>query len=174
MLANLPAKRSTRKLISLADKPQRKQRTVKTTFKCGKLISTTTKTSSTKLVVKKDESTKLDSRPNRDSRRSLRNLNKVLASRILDTNPTLIVRRKYKQQIRQRVVKKNEELRDSETDKDIVEKEEPELKTRRCSPRIVKHVEQTKIYNKMNIKRFFPIKKNKMITNDTVKKSCGE
>ncbi|XP_018566318.1 uncharacterized protein LOC108907224 isoform X2 [Anoplophora glabripennis] len=101
MLANLPAKRSTRKLISLQDGIYRARKTTQNIkqnkVKCGKVIyksstrnETTEKTINTTPTISKSQIN------SSSSRRSLRNLNKVLVSRILDTNTTLNVKRKIK------------------------------------------------------------------------------
>lgn len=116
MLANLPAKRATRKIISLKDgfprsrKPQVVQKTNvtrKNKIKCGKIICHSKKVannvnSSNKLISVQEKcksSNKNSSRHVLTRRKSLRCISKVLSSRILDTDTTLVVKRKLKSAI---------------------------------------------------------------------------
>lgn len=99
MLANLPAKRSTRKLISLHEGIYRARKTTQNIkqnkVKCGKVIyKSSTRKETTEKTINTVSNISKSQIGSSSSRRSLRNLNKVLASRILDTN--LNVKRKMK------------------------------------------------------------------------------
>ncbi|KAJ3634079.1 hypothetical protein MTP99_010987 [Tenebrio molitor] len=189
MLANLPAKRATRKIISLKDgfnTPRKKQvKTTKTSkFKCGKLIHGKAKEQN---KVAKSEYKKTNKNQNNNHRRSLRCLNKVLTSRILDTNSSLIMRRKYNTKkgskeidnvnVHTNQIDVNEKCQEqpakfpirkvtktsSSTSVHIVDEKQAkeEFKSKRSSPRIEKRLEFSSTIDRVNIKRFFPVKKKK-------------
>lgn len=93
MLANLPPKRATRKIMCLKDgfqKPAKQQVKVKNKVKCGKVICKQTVEAKSKEKSVEKENVR---------RRSLRRISKVLSSRILDTSKTLVVKRKIKSAI---------------------------------------------------------------------------
>ncbi|XP_057667518.1 uncharacterized protein LOC130900726 [Diorhabda carinulata] len=186
MLANLPAKRSTRKLISLYDGVRRKQKnkelekTKQKKVKCGKVIYS--KSSNIKETTEKTINTQ---KSNQTSNiRSMRSLNRVLSSKILDTTTTLSVKRKLKvlnerRRTRQSVLAEN-------NDKNEHYKKDSEKPS--SSPQTRKKLEKTEINNddtavkktpprstklarklavkklltgNINIKSFFPVKKRK-------------
>lgn len=113
MLANLPAKRATRKIISLQDGFQKSRNTQATKkqnirgrnkIKCGKIICHTTEiacnlNTSRKLInfeEKCNGNRRRNSRCMLTRRKSLRRISKVLSSRILDTDSTFSVKRRLK------------------------------------------------------------------------------
>lgn len=124
MLANLPAKRATRTIVSLKDgirKTNRKQVTnnKNAKVKCGKVIyrkkaANNVQQANANLALAKTKNTtqsakgkfhsvkenaKNGSQNTLTRRKSLRCINKVLSSRILDTNATLVIKRKLKSAI---------------------------------------------------------------------------
>lgn len=201
MLANLPAKRSTRKLISLQDGIYRARKKTqinstlnkKNKVKCGKVIykssnikETTEKTINTTRVKLSSSSQK---NTNSTNRRTLRSLNKVLASRIIDSNPKLTVKRKLrvingKRRTRQSQLatkEKNENVHDLKDHGELPASSvsSPKIKTnnqkentkeispqKRSSPKsqsksLKKMTMKKLLTGKINIKSFFPIKKQK-------------
>nr|XP_008194267.1 PREDICTED: uncharacterized protein LOC100142155 [Tribolium castaneum] len=176
MLANLPPKRATRKVMCLKDGFNTSTRTKhikpakQTKYKCGKLIHGKTKEQKT---AKPEKTSK--NQPN-NHRRSLRSLNKVLTSRILDTNSSIIARRKYNRKINiEKKTKKNNETNqqpEEQLAKTPQTEEKSEAKSKRSSPRLEKRVEFNG--DKMNIKRFFPVKKKKNGENAGIKRKSLE
>ncbi|XP_044267587.1 uncharacterized protein LOC123013236 [Tribolium madens] len=188
MLANLPPKRATRKVMCLKDGFNTSTRTKhikptnQTKFKCGKLIHGKTK----ELKTTKPDYEKTNKNQPNHHRRSLRSLNKVLTSRILETNSSLIARRKYNRTINSekkkcspQTNKTNDETSQqseeqlpkkiTKTNLNIEEKgPKEETKLKRSSPRIEKRVQFNG--DKMNIKRFFPVKKKKNGENPAIKR----
>ncbi|CAH0557351.1 unnamed protein product [Brassicogethes aeneus] len=115
MLANLPAKRSTRKIMSLQDgSRQRKNRDNKATatqnkVKCGKVIYKNCKGAETKNL----------SSP-KTIKNVKRNFNTVLSSRLLDSNSTLRTKRILKNLVNKRVTRQTKE----KVDEEVVEEED--------------------------------------------------
>lgn len=106
MLANLPAKRATRKLISLKDgfpkqvrrKPSQKSQNSPTNSAKNGVSKQKASVSSLQ-----NQALKANNRKNKGLkcnsmilRKSVRNINKVFSSKILDSNSTLLVKRKIK------------------------------------------------------------------------------
>ncbi|CAH1183153.1 unnamed protein product [Phaedon cochleariae] len=196
MLANLPAKRSTRKLISLYDGVYRarknnqiqQQNLNQKKVKCGKVIykSSSIKENTEKTINTAPSGLKTQ-KPNQSSnRRSLRNMSRVLSSRILDTNANLNVKRKLK------ALSERRSTRQSKISSKIVPEVNPDqaatledteqlekakagegklenqfaLTHKRTSPRStpknVKMMNVKKLLTgNINMKSFFPVKKQK-------------
>nr|XP_023023801.1 uncharacterized protein LOC111511950 isoform X1 [Leptinotarsa decemlineata] len=199
MLANLPAKRSTRKLISLYDgvcrarKNNQMQQNVKQKkVKCGKVIY---KSSNMKENTEKTINTARVAIPQKSSgssRRSLRTLNRVLSSRILDTNTKLTVKRKMKvlnerRRTRQSLVTEETNENNAEDGSELaslasqdkkLKKDKLELAqstAKRTSPRSTakntKKMTMKKLLSgNINIKSFFPVKKreNKKASRESI------
>lgn len=167
MLANLPPKRATRKIMSLKDgfqKPAKKQVKVKNKVKCGKVICKQTVEAKTK-ENKKEEQENV-------RRKSLRRISKVLSSRILDTNKALVVRRKIKSAINS-VSQKNNIPEVTKPKKSPKRQEKQATPTTTEIPPVEQNTEKPKtdsnknkrktphIKNgQANIKNFFPVAKN--------------
>ncbi|XP_063901496.1 uncharacterized protein LOC135121091 isoform X2 [Zophobas morio] len=204
MLANLPPKRATRRIMCLKDgfntsRSRQTKVTKQSKFKCGKLIRGRAKEQKNDVVNAEHEKTQKCQTNN--YRRSLRCLNKVLSSRILDTNTSLIVKRKCNRKVKTRQKKKsavsqgngdvansvNEGCRFKSSSKKVAKSNNGDkvqynndrqikeiLKFKRSSPRIEKF---NSCVDKMNIKHFFPVKKNKKnmgSVNHSVKIICPE
>uniref|UniRef100_A0A6P7H1R8 Titin-like n=1 Tax=Diabrotica virgifera virgifera TaxID=50390 RepID=A0A6P7H1R8_DIAVI len=190
MLANLPAKRSTRKLVSHYDGVRRRkkkelEKVKQKKVKCGKVIYS--KSSNIKENTEKTINRAIHHKPQKPSQssniRSLRSLNRVLSSRILDTNSKLSVKRKLKvlndrRRTRQSNVtnktrqkeKYIEDVSQSSTSPQTRKKtEKSETSTpetpKRTSPRTTKMVRKLAVKKlltgNINIKSFFPVKKRK-------------
>ncbi|CAG9854086.1 unnamed protein product [Phyllotreta striolata] len=177
MLANLPAKRSTRKLISLYDGVRRRQTTKldnvkQKKVKCGKVIydkcsnikETTEKTINAAMPRAKSKMNNKSS-----NARSMRSLNRVLSSRILDTSANLNVKRKLKALNDRRKTRNSLMMeKEGENDAGIKTKEANDLNSnssapKRTSPRSTKLVRTLKHFTgNSNIKSYFPVKKRKL------------
>lgn len=105
MLANLPAKRKSRKMMSLKDGFPRTVKRNSTKISTNTNIKAQRKTEGRRIipaVVSKKKKKTSSSATNENSsysfsqRRSLRSVNKVLSSRILDTKGAIVVRKKLK------------------------------------------------------------------------------
>lgn len=160
MLANLPAKRATRKIISLKDgfSRSRKNQVVKKSnvtrnnqVKCGKIICRSKKVAknlnnSSKLSCiqeKYKSSDRKNSRHTLTRRKSLRCISKVLSSRILDTDTTLVVKRKLKSAINRNSNKSgtsklelNETLKPENSDKKLSKPQKLELIHKDCPKKL--------------------------------------
>ncbi|CAH1236586.1 unnamed protein product [Diabrotica balteata] len=190
MLANLPAKRSTRKLVSHYDGVRRRknkelEKVKQKKVKCGKVIYS--KSSNIKENTEKTINRAIPHKPQKPSQssniRSLRSLNRVLSSRILDTNSKLSVKRKLKvlndrRRTRQSTVTENTRKKEkyvedvsqsssSPQTRKKTEKSEPSTPEtpKRTSPRTTKMVRKLAVKKlltgNINIKSFFPVKKRK-------------
>ncbi|RZC39519.1 microtubule-associated protein futsch, partial [Asbolus verrucosus] len=188
MLANLPPKRTTRKIICLKDgfstsRNKQVKATKQSKFKCGKLIHGKGKEQNKNTTTRYKRTNK---NQQNNYRRSLRCLNKVLTSRILDTNSSLLVRKKYKKKMKKQdtkaagihINKKTNEPTAVSVKKAVNTNNSPvlvnkeatlpeQLKSKRSSPRIEKLLEfncvRKTLMDTMNVKRFFPVKKKKRI-----------
>lgn len=120
MLANLPAKRATRKIMSLKDgfPSHRKARTT----------PASNKTNDNATVNSEDAAPVRKSKCNPVLRSSIRNVSKVIASKILDTNSSLVLRRRLRRNMRNAIplAEKTEEETASEevTEEDGAKKQE--------------------------------------------------
>lgn len=184
MLANLPAKRSTRKLISLHDGIYRARKTNQINnqkkVKCGKVIYTTSKMKENTEKAISGSRIKVSNKPQMNNastkRRSLRSFTKVISSRILDTSKKLTVKRKLRVINERRKTRRiQDEITNSPENNDdkeshIADKLElkncGDSKTKCSSPHYlaetVKKLSVKKILTgKINIKSFFPVKKKK-------------
>lgn len=158
MLANLPAKRATRTVVSLKDgirKTNRKQVTTNKNakVKCGKVIYrkkavnnvqqananvALTKTTNNARSAKSKyhglkENVKSANQNTLTRRKSLRCINKVLSSRILDTNATLVVKRKLKSAINNKSVSESS-AKLPETDAKASTENEISKKSKKATP----------------------------------------
>ncbi|XP_066255275.1 titin homolog [Euwallacea similis] len=171
MLANLPAKRSRRCIVSLSDvlfksrkKKKGNNKKPPTSVKCGKKIRNKPQL----------EPGKVNANQQRNCR-SLRSFNKVLASRILDLNSSILVKRKMKHIVKTNVKSK---INFTNNKEDSLEEDR---KARRLPKKDLIAVEQSPDANKakpkrmltshLNIKNFFPVKKKSV---RSVKKSSEE
>ncbi|XP_017782925.1 PREDICTED: titin homolog [Nicrophorus vespilloides] len=111
MLANLPAKRATRKIMSLKDGFPKAKKTTKPdkeaslahktlSARTDLLVQESEKIMKRKLVVKAKTGMKCNPVGNR--RKSMRNLNKVISSKVMDNSGALMVKRKLKNAMQQR------------------------------------------------------------------------
>ncbi|VEN58496.1 unnamed protein product [Callosobruchus maculatus] len=165
MLANLPAKRSTRKLMSFQEGVYKSRKNAAASkiplktinqkkIKCGKVIYTT------RSIKENMEKTVNTQKKPSTSSKTLRSLNKVLSSRILDTNAKFSVKRKLQ------ALKKQRSARTATaTSTERSESSESSRLTRsspRSSSKESKQVATTVkkiLSSKLNIKSFFPVKK---------------
>lgn len=195
MLANLPAKRSTRKIMAIQDGYRRRKNRDPTNptqnkLKCGKLMYKN---------VKSNETSNISSPKNIKSIK--RNFNSVLSSRLIDTNSTLRAKRILKNLVNRRVTRQTKESPEegvlAEAEKPLEKETESEqvtpkrkknnrnkenqdenkdsVETKRVSPRREQSAspQQTKkkinvkkiLTGKINIKSFFPVKKKKRVGN---------
>lgn len=169
MLANLPAKRSRRSIISLSDvlfKTRKKKKAVSkktANVKCGKKICNKPQLDSVKSTSNQQRSC-----------RTLRSLNKVLSSRILDLNSSLLVKRKMKALRSQRLTKNmvlpkncsSENSSVSENHEVSVAKEPKRQTTAKKleSDSVDNGVKPVKrmLASRLNLKNFFPVKKTNL------------
>lgn len=164
MLANLPPKRATRKIMSLKDgfqKPAKKQVKVKNKVKCGKVICK--QTVQAKAKEEKEEKDNV-------RRKSLRRISKVLSSRILDTSKTLVVKRKIKSAINSvsqknnipEVNKSKKSPKRQEKQAATIEVPPVEQNTEKPKPDSNKSKKKPTLAKngQVNIKNFFPVAKN--------------
>ncbi|XP_066143674.1 uncharacterized protein [Euwallacea fornicatus] len=171
MLANLPAKRSRRCIVSLSDvlfksrkKKKGNNKKSPTSVKCGKKIRNKPQLDPGKVNANQQRNC-----------RSLRSFNKVLASRILDLNSSILVKRKMKHIVKTNVKPKINFTNDKE------DSLEEDRKARRLPKKDLLALEQSSDSNKtkskrmltshLNIKNFFPVKKKSV---RSVKKSSEE
>jgi len=169
MLANLPAKRSRRSIISLSDvlfKTRKKKKAVSkktANVKCGKKIGNKPQL----------DSVKSNSNQQR-SCRTLRSLNKVLSSRILDLNSSLLVKRKMKALRSQRLSKNMVLSKNSSSENSgVLENNEVSVAKEPKRQTTVKKLESDSVDNgvkpvkrmlasRLNLKNFFPVKKTNL------------
>nr|CAI5833207.1 unnamed protein product [Callosobruchus analis] len=165
MLANLPAKRSTRKLISFQEGIYKARKNAAVSkiplktinqkkIKCGKVIYTT------RSIKENMEKTVNTQKKPPTSSRTLKSLNKVLSSRILDTNAKFTVKRKLQ------ALKKQRSARTATATSPEHSESSESSRLTRSSPRSPskesKQVATTVkkiLSSKLNIKSFFPVKK---------------
>lgn len=160
MLANLPPKRATRKIMSLKDgfqRPAKKQVKVKNKVKCGKVICK--QTVQTKNKEKEEENENI-------RRKSLRRISKVLSSRILDTSKALVVKRKIKSAINSVSQKKNIPVPDASRSRKSPKKQDKSTEIAPTAEKPKTELDKSKRKpsalkdGQINIKNFFPVSKN--------------
>ncbi|KAF7281341.1 hypothetical protein GWI33_004827 [Rhynchophorus ferrugineus] len=157
MLANLPAKRSRRSLISLRDvvfkSRKTKERNASQSKKCTKQATTTS-----------INGPRGAAGGNSNAAKSVRNLNKVLSSRILDFNSSLLVKRKLKNMQQGR--KSTGDDSNTSTKGDASDKRKSPKRNPRpeASPGKTKTLSRKILTSRLNIKNFFPIRKKSMET----------
>ncbi|XP_050306627.1 uncharacterized protein LOC126743536 [Anthonomus grandis grandis] len=167
MLANLPAKRCRRNVMSL-DAAFKSKKT-KNTKQNAQSPSTNSKLKCGKAIMVKHAS---DNPNHNQKRRNLRSLNRVLSSRILDVNSTLMVKRKIKRLRSQRLTRSTAAVDIEENERDVSEEA---AQKKRKGPKIEIETSESKmrpkraVGNRLNLKSFFPVKKkNSNIQNKSV------
>ncbi|KAH1024823.1 uncharacterized protein LOC109533104 isoform X1 [Dendroctonus ponderosae] len=166
MLANLPAKRSRRCIMSLSD-------VVFKSRKAEKRSANQPAAKSSKTIHNKQQADSGKTKGNQQrTNRALRSFNKVLSSRILDLSSSLMVKRKLKvlrnQRLSRNLAQSNEEVSEDGPPMDN-EGEESSKKRKPAkkslegfkSPPDVKRTKSTKqlLAGRLNLKNFFPVKK---------------
>ncbi|XP_030749560.1 uncharacterized protein LOC115877501 isoform X2 [Sitophilus oryzae] len=167
MLANLPAKRSRRSLISLRDVVFKSR----TNSKSQNQTTQTRKIACGKTICNKQSTVPNNSKVsnNKSHSKSLRSINKVLSSRILDFNSSIMVKRKMKAiHSRRSTIQRLREQEDDDTSS--VKSDASSVSQKRKSPK--KDSEESSpetnkkrtlgrklITSRLNIKNFFPIRK---------------
>lgn len=172
MLANLPPKRATRKIMCLKDGFQRPTKQVKNKVMCGKVICKKTVQAKSKDKKQKEENTR---------KKSLRRISKVLSSRILDTSASLVVKRKIKSAINS-LSQKNKNIPEVEGKKSkkypkkcsaeekLAVTSELELlnnNAKKPKTEIGKNKSKKPVAKngKMNLKNYFPVSKTRAVNN---------